>query len=83
LVIATATAIHPGFQGVITLELVNHGNVPLVLYPGLLVAQVIFTESAGATAYSGDLSRKTDAHPSDISTGWQGDMSFWCRHRQR
>lgn len=78
LIIATATAIHPGFRGVITLELVNHGNVPLVLYPGLLVAQVIFHRTIGATPYAGDLSGKTDAHPPDLSKGWQSDMDFWC-----
>lgn len=78
LLIATATAVHPGFKGVITLELVNHGNVPLVLYPGLLIAQVILFESDGATPYVGDLSGKTDAHPSDVSKGWQGDIDFWC-----
>jgi len=82
LIIATATAIHPGFKGVITLELVNHGNVPLVLYPGLLIAQVIFYETDGATPYDGDLSGKTDAHPSDISKGWQSDMQFWCDGNQ-
>ncbi|MCF2142080.1 MAG: dCTP deaminase [Candidatus Heimdallarchaeota archaeon] len=42
LVIATATAIHPGFTGVITLELANLGEVPIALYPGVRIAQLIF-----------------------------------------
>jgi len=42
LVIATATFVDPGFQGVITLELVNEGEVPLSLYPGTRIAQLVF-----------------------------------------
>lgn len=78
LIIATATAIHPGFKGAITLELVNHGRVPLVLYPGLLIAQIIFFQSDGASEYLGDLAGKTDVHAADFSVQWQRDMSFWC-----
>jgi dCTP deaminase len=40
LVIATATFINPGFTGCLTLELLNLGEVPLVLYPGMRVAQL-------------------------------------------
>jgi dCTP deaminase len=41
LIIATATQISPGFKGCITLELVNEGEVPLILYPGLKIAQLV------------------------------------------
>ena len=34
LIIATATKVDPGFKGCITLEIVNEGEIPLVLYPG-------------------------------------------------
>jgi dCTP deaminase len=78
LIIATATAVHPGWKGVLTLELVNHSTIPLVLNPGLLVAQVILHECDGATEYSGDLKEKTSAHPSDRTTYWQKDMKFWA-----
>lgn len=77
LIIATATAVHPGFTGTITLELVNHGNVPLVLYPGLIVAQLILYEADGATPYQGELGLQTDLHPADISRDWQSDIHFW------
>jgi len=40
LVIATATMVHPLFQGTITLELANVGNVPIVIYPGMRIAQL-------------------------------------------
>lgn len=40
LIIATATLIHPGFAGIITLELTNVGEVPINLFPGLRIAQL-------------------------------------------
>jgi dCTP deaminase len=43
LVIATATMIQPGFSGTITLELANLGTVPIVLYVGVRIAQVVLT----------------------------------------
>ena len=56
LVVATAIGIHPGFCGVLSLELSNSGEVPISLYPGLAIAQVFFhrvTEDPTATrAYS-------------------------------
>ena len=40
--IATATSIEPGFQGVVTLELSNVGTIPLELFPGVRIAQLVF-----------------------------------------
>lgn len=40
--IATANSIEPGFKGVITLELSNVATVPLVLMPGIRIAQMVF-----------------------------------------
>jgi dCTP deaminase len=81
LIIATATAIHPGFAGTITLELVNHGNVPIVLYPGDLVAQLVLNEARGAIAYSGPLAHQTGpyaATPSDrTAKAEHEDRKFW------
>jgi len=42
LIIATATVIDPCFKGNLTLELINSGNVPIELYPGVRIAQLIF-----------------------------------------
>ncbi|MFC2041462.1 dCTP deaminase [Chloroflexota bacterium] len=44
LVVATAIGIHPGFFGVLCLELSNAGELPISLYPGLTLAQVFFHE---------------------------------------
>ena len=38
--IATAIAVAPGYSGVLTLELVNHSNAPLMLYPGTRIASL-------------------------------------------
>jgi len=45
LIIATAILIHPLFAGVITLELTNLGEVPIVLRPGRRIAQISFHKS--------------------------------------
>ncbi len=40
LLVATAILIQPGFSGCLTLELVNHGESPIALYPGCRIAQL-------------------------------------------
>lgn len=47
LIIATATQIEPSFKGCVTLELVNDGEIPLVLYSGIRVAQLILNKTIG------------------------------------
>lgn len=42
LVIATATHVAPGYKGIITLELSNLGSVPIILYPTMPIAQLVF-----------------------------------------
>lgn len=40
LLVTTAATVQPGYRGVLTLELVNHGDVPIMLRPGSRVAQL-------------------------------------------
>jgi dCTP deaminase len=40
LLVATAIFVQPGFFGCLTLELVNHGESPIALYPGTRIAQL-------------------------------------------
>lgn len=40
--VVTASAVEPGFKGVITLELSNVATVPLTLMPGIRIAQLVF-----------------------------------------
>jgi dCTP deaminase len=42
--IATANFINPGYNGIITLELANFGQIPIALYPGIRIAQISFYE---------------------------------------
>ncbi|MEN6406354.1 MAG: dCTP deaminase [Thermoguttaceae bacterium] len=51
LIIATACNVDPGFKGCITLELVNSGEAPLVLYPGVRIAQLVFHLTDGTAKY--------------------------------
>lgn len=82
LVIATATAVHPGFRGTITLELLNLGEVPLVLYPGTSVAQMVFYECKGGIPYMGDMGMKTAAHFARLSKDRKmTDRTFWLPQR--
>jgi len=43
----TAPTIHSGFTGTITLELINLGPLPVLLYPGAAIRQLIVEEVAG------------------------------------
>lgn len=40
LIVATAVYVHPGFRGCLTLELVNEGDSPIALSPGIRIAQL-------------------------------------------
>jgi dCTP deaminase len=60
LFIATATTINPGYRGVITLEIVNSGTVPIHLYPGVRIAQLVLNYLEG---------KKRDESPYSIKPG--------------
>lgn len=53
LIIATATKVDPGFKGCITLEIINEGEVPIILYPGIPIAQLVFHKTTSAAEYKG------------------------------
>lgn len=40
LIIATATGVHPGFKGCLTLELTNVGKIPISIKPGMAICQI-------------------------------------------
>jgi dCTP deaminase len=61
LLVATAVAVQPGFRGVLTLELVNAGDVPIVLRPGLRVAQLQVWQSTTPTNFPYSSEGKYDA----------------------
>jgi len=39
LLIATASGVHPGFTGCITLEITNVAEVPIAIRPGMMIGQ--------------------------------------------
>jgi len=81
LVIATASIVQPGFKGCLTLELANLSESPIVLYPGLLIGQIIFHEvpaKAGKAIYEGRYDCPTEAGlPQFFSKKLDNEMIFW------
>ena len=51
LMIATAVYVDPGFKGCITLELSNLSNVPLKLFPGMRIGQIVFGKTSSPSKY--------------------------------
>lgn len=67
LVVATATYVHPGWKGCLTLELVNYGTVPIELECGAAVAQLIL--STAKPIKQPELIQKIPVEPEFSSTG--------------
>ena len=55
LVISAATLVHPGYAGVITLELANEGDTPIALYPSIRIAQLVLHKLANFEELDGGL----------------------------
>jgi len=49
---STAGKIDPGFKGNLVLEITNIGNLPVMLYPGMRVCQVLFEQLSSPTTQS-------------------------------
>ena len=48
LIIETASGVHPGFTGCLTLELANVGEVPIAIMPGTKICQLFLHKLEGA-----------------------------------
>ncbi len=89
LVIATAIAIHPGYRGCPTLELVNVGNIPIRLFPGspIPIAQlVLHTVGPGQESYGGKYSEHMWVGPTgpDYSRiHMDGALQAWVKYRNK
>ena len=57
LIIATATGVHPGFTGCLTLELTNVGEVPITIEPGTTICQLFLHTVEGGNPSLVDCSR--------------------------
>jgi deoxycytidine triphosphate deaminase len=51
LMIATAVYVDPGFKGCITLELSNLSNIPVKLFPGMRIGQIVFGKTSSPSNY--------------------------------
>lgn len=81
LIIATATKVDPGFKGCITLEIINEGEVPIVLYPGIPIAQLVFHETTSEAKYNGKYSCPTGPQFPDFTRNIK-DWEFWYPKKQ-
>jgi dCTP deaminase len=81
LVIATASAVQPGFRGSLTLELANLSDSPIALYPGLPVGQLVFYDvpsKGGMTTYEGRYDCPTEADlPGFYTKEMDRELTFW------
>jgi dCTP deaminase len=60
----TAPTIHAGFEGTITLEMINLAEYPISLFPGMEICQLIF-ESVGSTPFA----NPSEFHQQSTPTG--------------
>jgi dCTP deaminase len=56
LIIATATGVHPGFVGCLTLELSNVGEIPIGIKPGMTICQLFIHTVEGSGSHATDQS---------------------------
>ena len=75
LVIATAISVAPGFRGIITLELSNLGVAPLVLRPGVRIAQIMFDQTKSTKPYGGRY--RCPTLPEFGKIHMDHDLKFW------
>jgi len=85
LIIATATKVDPGFHGCITLEIINEGESPIVLYPGTPIAQLIFHKVSGDieknSSYNGGFKYSVGpVFPDFVSK--QNKWDFWLKKQK-
>jgi dCTP deaminase len=73
-----ASLVKPETKACLTLELSNTGEIPIVLYPGLLVAQLVFYRTERSGDYEGRYDCPTRAEAPKF---WKSDrdreMRFW------
>ncbi|HEV8330552.1 MAG TPA: dCTP deaminase [Steroidobacteraceae bacterium] len=76
--IATATIINPGYQGIITLELANFGEIPISIFPGLRIAQIAFYQltASDSPVRVGDKSQFDFAFEPKAGDIAKGDAKF-------
>ncbi len=82
LIIATAVKIDTGFKGCVTLEIINEGEVPIVLYPGIPIAQIVLHRTSASGRYEGRFVNPTGPQFPDFSENHE-KWKFWYHKRER
>lgn len=70
LIIATATGVHPGFTGCLTLELTNLGEIPIAIEPGMQICQLFLhwaCPEESQTAHKSAFNAQTRPTPGQIN----------------
>ena len=67
--------VQPGYKGSLTLELVNEGDTPIALYPGLRVAQLAVHRLTAATDFPYEATAKyvSPIGPEATKLAWDAD----------
>lgn len=68
----TAMLFNPGHHFYPTFELVNASNIPIILRPGMLIAQILFARLSSPTSKSYDEVGRYDGENSDHFAGPKG-----------
>jgi dCTP deaminase len=73
LIVATAVTVQPGYGGSLTLEIQNLGSVPIKLFPGLRVAQLMLweTKAPTGTPYAQGAKYGAPLGPENSRIGWE------------
>lgn len=77
---ATAGMVDAGFRGFLTLELQNNGRLPLVLYPGIRIAQMAFFPVAGIARPYGAKSGAAYLNQARVRTAFTNQHEHRARH---
>ncbi|MFV4914195.1 dCTP deaminase [Microbacterium lacticum] len=77
---ATAGMVDAGFRGFLTFELQNTGRLPIVLYPGIRVAQMAFFPVEGIARPYGAKSGAAYANQARVRTAFTSQHEHRARH---
>jgi dCTP deaminase len=85
LIVATAIMVQPGYKGSLTLELVNEGDTPIALYPGLRVAQLAVHRLTASTDFPYEAAAKyvSPIGPEATKLAWDADEVAQMRKLHR
>lgn len=79
LTVVTASQVAPGFKGCPTLEIVHHGQAPIVLYPGVRICQLTIRTLHGQADYEATGRYRYPTGPQFPRIGRDVDLEYLTR----